>query len=121
MSFQFIPSEIRDSAFGVGRSAFSSLGGFRPCAGQRPAVTGPNLTRFDFRKAFAWFAAASLIFWCSCERHHVGELPNENSTAETKATTEEHASPSDQPSASAQHSHMAQTPEPRNSPANFFP
>jgi len=121
MSFQFIPSGIRDSVFGVGRSAFSSLGGFRPCAGQRPALTVPNLMRFDFRKAFAWFAAASLIFWCSCERHHVGELPNEHATTETKATTEQHDAHSDQPAAMSPHSHTAQTPEPRNSPANFFP
>ena len=77
--------------------------------------------RFDFRKAFAWFAAASLIFWCSCERHHVGELPNEHATTETKATTEQHDAHSDQPAAMSPHSHTAQTPEPRNSPANFFP
>src|SRR5213079_1063095 len=99
MSFQFIPSGILDSAFGVGRSAFSSLGGFRPCAARRPALTVPDLMRFDFRKAFAWFAAASLIFWCSCERHHVGELPGEHATTETKATTEQHDPHPDQPPA----------------------
>jgi hypothetical protein len=78
--------------------------------------------RFDFRKAVAWCSAVSLIFWCSCERHHVGELPDEHATAETKATTEEHAPASAQSTpAMHDHSHMAATPEPRNSPANFFP
>jgi len=78
--------------------------------------------RFDPRKAVAWCSAVSLIFWCSCERHHVGELPDEHATAETKATTEEHA-PASAQSAPAMHDHsqMAATPEPRNSPANFFP
>jgi hypothetical protein len=77
--------------------------------------------RFDPRKAFAWFAAVSLIFWCSCERHHVGELPDEHATAETKTKTEEHTSAPEQPAAMDQHSHAKATPEPRNSPANFFP
>jgi len=75
--------------------------------------------RFDFRKAIAWSSAVTLIFWCSCERHHVGELPDEHATAETKTATEEHAS-SDQP-ATPTHSHTTATPDPRNSPANFFP
>jgi hypothetical protein len=73
--------------------------------------------RFDFRKAIAWSSAVTLIFWCSCERHHVGELPDEHATTETKAPAEEHSSPS----AMTPHSHTAGTPEPRNSPANFFP
>jgi hypothetical protein len=77
--------------------------------------------RYDLRKAGAWFAIVSLIFWCSCERHHVGELPDEHATTETKATTEEHDSRSDQPTSTTNTSHTAQTPEPRNSPANFFP
>jgi hypothetical protein len=77
--------------------------------------------RFDFRKAIAWSSAVTLIFWCSCERHHVGELPDEHGTTEAKVTTEEHASPSDQSAAMTHHAHTAPTPEPRNSPANFFP
>jgi len=76
--------------------------------------------RFDFRKAFAWFAAVSLIFWCSCERHHVGELPNEQTT-ETKTAAHEHDSKSDQPPSTTNASRTSQTPAPRNSPANFFP
>jgi hypothetical protein len=62
-----------------------------------------------------------MIFWCSCERHHVGVLPNEQSATETKAPANEPGSRSDQPNATTNTSHTAQTPEPRNSPANFFP
>jgi hypothetical protein len=76
--------------------------------------------RFDLRKAGAWFAIVSLIFWCSCERHHVGELPNEQAT-ETRPAAEEPDSRSDQPTSTTNTSHTAQTPAPRNSPANFFP
>ncbi|HEX4640445.1 MAG TPA: hypothetical protein VH252_03615 [Chthoniobacterales bacterium] len=76
--------------------------------------------RFDLRKTGAWFAIVSLIFWCSCERHHVGELPDEHATTEPKASTHEHEMKSDQ-SAPTTHHHMAPTPAPRNSPANFFP
>jgi hypothetical protein len=76
--------------------------------------------RFDLRKAGAWAAIVSLIFWCSCERHHVGELPDEHTTTETKAPAQEHETKSDQPAATDHH-HMAPSPEARNSPANFFP
>jgi len=71
--------------------------------------------RYDLRKAGAWLTIVSMIFWCSCERHHVGELPNEQTT-EAKAPADEHAPRSEQPT-----SHNAQTPAARNSPANFFP
>jgi hypothetical protein len=76
--------------------------------------------RFDFRKAIAWASAVTLIFWCSCERHHVGELPGEVK-AERKTPAEEHSSPSDQSTATTNTSHTSQTAAPRNSPANFFP
>jgi len=77
--------------------------------------------RLDLRKAGAWFAIVSMIFWCSCERHHVGELPDEHATTETKAPATEHDSRSDQPTATTNTSHTSQSPAPRNSPANFFP
>jgi hypothetical protein len=77
--------------------------------------------RFDFRKAIAWSSAVTLIFWCSCERHRVGELPDEHVTTEAKVPGAEHDSRSEQPDATTPQSHNAQTPEPRNSPANFFP
>jgi hypothetical protein len=77
--------------------------------------------RFDLRKGGAWFAIVSLIFWCSCERHHVGELPDEHAATEAKAPAAEHDSRSDQPTATTPNSPNARTPDPRNSPANFFP
>jgi hypothetical protein len=92
-----------------------------PCAPYCSALSVPDLMRFDLRKAGAWVTIVSMIFWCSCERHHVGELPNEQSATETKAPADEPDSRSDQPNATTNTSHTAQTPEPRNSPANFFP
>jgi len=73
--------------------------------------------RFDFRKAFAWFAAVSLIFWCSCERHHPGELAGEPEAHDKGDTTADQATST----TTMKPTHTAQTPEPRNSPANFFP
>jgi len=78
--------------------------------------------RIDLRKTGAWFAIVSLIFWCSCERHHVGELPDQNASVETKAPAQDHEiKSSDQPAATEHHHQMAPTPAARNSPANFFP
>ncbi|HZE14057.1 MAG TPA: hypothetical protein VE086_09880 [Chthoniobacterales bacterium] len=77
--------------------------------------------RLDLRKAGAWFAIVSLIFWCSWERHHVGEWPDEQATKETKAPAQEHEMKADQPTSTTEHSHTSQSPAPRNSPANFFP
>jgi hypothetical protein len=112
------------SAFDIGCSALG-VGRFlpHPLSSLRALMLGAYVTdlmRFDLRKAGAWFAIVSLIFWCSCERHHVGELPNEHAT-ETKSPAEEHDSRSDQPTSTTNTSHTAQTPAPRNSPANFFP
>jgi hypothetical protein len=63
--------------------------------------------RFFLRRAGLGLATGWLIFCCSCERHHVGELPMEHSTkgAENHSTD----------------SHARASPEPRMSPANFFP
>jgi hypothetical protein len=77
--------------------------------------------RLFLRKAGLVLATGSLVFFLSCERHRVGELPNEQSTETTKAPAHEHDSRSDQPNATTNASHTAQTPAPRNSPANFFP
>jgi hypothetical protein len=63
--------------------------------------------RSILRRAGLTLSAGLLIFCCSCERHHVGELPLEQETkapAEVDATT--YASPS---------------PAARATPANFFP
>jgi hypothetical protein len=67
------------------------------------------------RKAGLALALGSLVFWFSCERHHVGELEGDHHT-ETKAPAHEHSS-----TAAAHPTHTSPTPEPRNSPANFFP
>ena len=69
------------------------------------------------RKAGAWFAIVSLIFWCSCERHHVGELEGRTEGD----PPHQHETKSDQPASTTNASHTAPTPAPRNSPANFFP
>jgi len=71
------------------------------------------------RKAGLALALGSLVFWFSCERHHVAELEGEHHT-ETKAPAHEHSSTAEQPAAPG-HTHSSPTPEPRNSPANFFP
>jgi hypothetical protein len=76
--------------------------------------------RLFLRRAALILATGSLVFFLSCERHHVGELPNEQAT-ETKAPATENDSRSDQPTSTTNTSHTAQTPAPRNSPANFFP
>jgi hypothetical protein len=57
------------------------------------------------------FAAALLVLFCSCDRHHLGELPEVQKehvdlAGETKAASE--------PAASA-------TPETTPTPAEFFP
>ncbi len=72
------------------------------------------------RKAGLALALGSLVFWFSCERHHVGELEGEHHT-ETKAPAHEHSSTAEQPAATTHTSHTSPTPESRNSPANFFP
>ncbi|HSV61726.1 MAG TPA: hypothetical protein VLH83_00140 [Chthoniobacterales bacterium] len=76
--------------------------------------------RSFLRKACVVLALGSLLFFLSCERHHVDELPGEVK-AETKAPAEEHASHSDQSTATTNPSRPSQTAEPRKSPANFFP
>ena len=92
--------------------------------GATPGAYVPNLMRPFLRKAGLVLALGSLVFFLSCERHHVGELPDEHAAEhETKPSAEEphHEAKSDQPTATTQHSHTAQTPAPRNTPANFFP
>jgi hypothetical protein len=63
--------------------------------------------RILLRRASLTLAAGLLIFCCSCERHHVGELPAEH---QTKSGETDAANP-----------HEAAAPEARSSPANFFP
>jgi len=78
--------------------------------------------RLFLRRAALILATGSLVFFLSCERHHVRELAGEHKT-ETKASTEEHQhdSKAEEPTAATRQSHTSQSPAPRNSPANFFP
>jgi hypothetical protein len=64
--------------------------------------------RFFLRRAGLTLAAGLLIFYCSCERHHVGELP-------------EHEPAKAHGDAEATKEHAPAPSVPRNSPANFFP
>ena len=81
-----------------------------------------ELMRLFLRRAALILATGSLVFFLSCERHHVGELAGDHKT-ENKASTEEHQpdSKADQPAATSHQSHTSPSPAPRNSPANFFP
>src|SRR3954463_9323981 len=72
--FNFIPVPIRDWMFGVGPSAFSASVGFPSCAVTDEARSVPDLMRSYLRKTALVLATASLVFFLSCERHHVGEL-----------------------------------------------
>jgi hypothetical protein len=72
--------------------------------------------RLFLRRAGLILATGSLVFFLSCERHHVREL-----TGETDAPSDKHDSRSDQPAATTTTSHTSQSPAPRNSPANFSP
>jgi hypothetical protein len=68
--------------------------------------------RSFLRRAGLLLALGSLVFFLSCERHQVGELPLEE---HSKAPATEHA-------ATTTHAHDASpSPAARSTPANFFP
>ncbi|HEX8077760.1 MAG TPA: hypothetical protein VF511_08090 [Chthoniobacterales bacterium] len=80
--------------------------------------------RSFLRKAGLILATGSLVFFLSCERHHVGELHGDETGSgaeEHKSHAKETPSESERSTATTNRSHTSQTPEPRNSPANFFP
>jgi len=66
--------------------------------------------RFFLRRTGLALGTGLLIFCCSCERHHVGELP-----------LEEKASHAESAPADASAPHASASPAARNTPANFFP
>jgi hypothetical protein len=68
--------------------------------------------RLFLRRAALFLATGSLVFFLSCERHRVGELPDQ--LEKTKAPAKEDAS-------SIHESHASPSPAARNTPANFFP
>jgi hypothetical protein len=92
----------------VGRFSFIPLSSLRPAM---PGAYMPDLMRLFLRKACLVLATGSLVFFLSCERHHVGELPDEH---HSKAPAEEHASMTHE-------THASPSPAARNTPANFFP
>jgi len=61
------------------------------------------------RRSALALAAGSLILWCSCERHHLGELPEEQ-----RVKPAERAADTAEPKAAP--SHIASP-----TPAEFFP
>jgi hypothetical protein len=65
--------------------------------------------RLFLRRAGLILATGSLVFFLSCERHRVGELPLEE---HAKVPAEDHA---------ATTPHISPSPAPRSTPANFFP
>jgi hypothetical protein len=127
------PIDLRLLKFDIGRwtlgvRRFLPLS-FLPLHVLTPGAYCASLMRSFLRKTALVTALVSLVFFLSCERHHVGELPEEQATEhhpktgdhEKSAPAEHHHDlKADQP-ATTNHSHTAQTPEPRNSPANFFP
>jgi hypothetical protein len=81
--------------------------------------------RSFLRRAGLILALGSLVFFLSCERHEVGELPLEE---HAKASKKEHATTTHTPDAAtpahdaATHVHGASTsPAATSTPANFFP
>jgi hypothetical protein len=71
--------------------------------------------RFGLRKFTAVSACTSLILFCSCEKHRLGEMPD---------AQKEHLDPAAQPaktsSASPERS-TSSSPSPSLTPAEFFP
>lgn len=69
--------------------------------------------RLPLRQCASFVAAVALIFFCSCERHHLAELPEGQSADPTKAERAEANSESEtgaSPAAGA-----------TATPVNFFP
>jgi hypothetical protein len=64
--------------------------------------------RSFLRKTGLVLATGSLVFFLSCERHHVEELPPEHSK---QAPAREHA----------ESIHASPAPAAQSTPANFFP
>jgi hypothetical protein len=96
------PREINIARRSARSTSLSSLR--RPM----PGAYVPNLMRLFLRRAGLILATGSLVFFLSCERHHVGELPLE---PEAKAPAEHHAATT----------HASPSPAARSTPVNFFP
>jgi hypothetical protein len=69
---------------------------------------------FSFRETVAVISIGSLIFWCSCEKHPVGEDPEVQKERVDEAKGDEEKSPG--PKADAPETTMKSP-----TPAEFFP
>src|SRR5712691_10961310 len=85
------------------------------CAPRAMPITVPRPMRFSPRTCVTFAACACLIFVCSCEKHHVGEMPEvqrehvELGTVEAKTS----GNPRERSTSSS--------PSPTLTPAEFFP
>jgi hypothetical protein len=70
---------------------------------------------FAVRKTGITFAIGALIFCCSCEKHHVGEMP------EVRRENIDLAKPSQKTSSARDETSTSPSPSARPTPAEFFP
>jgi hypothetical protein len=81
---------------------------------------------FSFRKFAVTGAALALICFCSCERHHPDELPQEGEYVKSDAAAKEapHDKAHDKAISDQQQmstTALTPTPSPSPTPAEFFP
>jgi len=71
---------------------------------------------FALRKTGIYFVAGAVILCCSCEKHHLGEMPEAQKEHVDVAAAEENP-------AAAKEADMSPSPSPSASPtpAEFFP
>jgi hypothetical protein len=70
---------------------------------------------FGVRQVAAAVSAAALIFFCSCEKHHLGEDPE---------VQKEHVDPAtgaEENIAAPNKAEVVESPTPKPTPAEFFP
>jgi hypothetical protein len=70
---------------------------------------------FGLRKAASAFAAGMVIFWCSCEKHHLGEMPDAQKEHVDVASESGEASPAPEETSASS------TPSATSTPAELFP
>ncbi len=70
------------------------------------------------RRSGAALAAGAFLIWCSCERHHVGELPTEES--ETNASAGKATSLSGEEQNARHATTPSGSPAATATPADFF-
>jgi hypothetical protein len=71
--------------------------------------------RFSFRGINLGLGSAALIFFCSCDKHHLGEMP------EVQKEHVELAKPGEAAAPAANESKASSTHGPSPTPAEFFP